>query len=203
LWYAFRAAGRGSHAPPPENVKRGVGVTADESPCGVIRLCTDADLDAMHSVINDSARAYRGIIPADRWKEPYMDMDELRSEVRAGVVFHGYEEGGRLQGVMGLQDRGELCLIRHAYVATSSRRKGIGTLLLAHLGGLTAKPLLMGTWQDATWAVAFYEKHGFRLLEREEKNRMLRTYWSIPERQVETSVVLADGAWFSSRVSRP
>jgi GNAT superfamily N-acetyltransferase len=168
-----------------------------------IRLCTGDDLNAMNRIINDSAQAYRGIIPADRWKEPYMDLDELRSEIRGGVVFSGYEEDGRLLGVMGLQDKGELCLVRHAYVLTSSRRKGIGAKLLTHLHGLTDKPLLMGTWENATWAVSFYRKHGFRLLEREEKNRMLRTYWTIPERQVETSVVLGDESWFASRVNRP
>jgi N-acetylglutamate synthase-like GNAT family acetyltransferase len=164
----------------------------------IIRPCTKADLDAMHAIINDSANAYQGIIPEDRWKEPYMDMDELEGEIRDGVVFYGYEEDGRLAGVMGLQDKGELCLVRHAYVLTACRRKGIGEKLLAHLRGLTAKPLLMGTWEDARWAVSFYEKHGFRLLGKEEKNRMLRVYWSIPERQEETSVVLGDEAWFRS-----
>lgn len=168
-----------------------------------IRLCTDADLEAMFRIINDSAQAYRGIIPPDRWKEPYMNMDELCSEILDGVAFYGYEEDKGLAGVMGLQDRGALCLVRHAYVLTSSRRKGIGAQLLAHLRGLTSKPLLMGTWEDARWAVSFYEKHGFRLLEREEKNRMLRAYWSIPERQVETSVVLGDGAWFRMRENKP
>jgi GNAT superfamily N-acetyltransferase len=175
---------------------------AEEPLQELIRVCTKADLVAMRRIINDSARAYLGIIPADRWKEPYMDMDELCSEIRDGVVFYGYEEGHALLGVMGLQDKGKLCLIRHAYVATSSRRKGIGARLLDHLRGLTAKPLLMGTWEDARWAVTFYQKHGFRLLERDEKNRMLRAYWSIPERQVETSVVLGDEAWFRSTVNR-
>jgi GNAT superfamily N-acetyltransferase len=175
----------------------------EEALGGVIRPCTLKDLEAMLGIVNDSAQAYRGIIPADRWKEPYMDMEELRSEIQDGVVFYGYEEGNVLTGVMGLQDKGALCLIRHAYVLTSARRKGIGARLLGHLRGLTGKPLLMGTWEDARWAVSFYRKHGFRLLDRDEKNRMLRTYWSIPERQVETSVVLGDGTWFQSREIQP
>jgi GNAT superfamily N-acetyltransferase len=162
----------------------------------VIRPCDSGDFDAIHAIINDAAQAYEGIIPADRWKEPYMDRDELREEIADGVAFSGYEERGELVGVMGLQDVGDVTLIRHAYVRTSSRSQGIGTRLLTRLMEQTDRPLLVGTWADAVWAVRFYERHGFRLVGPEEKDRLLQQYWSIPERQIETSVVLADEAWF-------
>lgn len=136
--------------------------------------------------------AYRRVIPDDRWKEPYMTMEELEHEIAEGVVFWGYEEDGRLAGVMGIQDVRDVTLIRHAYVRTDRRRDGIGGKLLSHLRTLTQRPVLIGTWRDAVWAVRFYEKNGFRLVSEVEKNRLLGTYWSIPERQVETSVVLAD-----------
>lgn len=161
----------------------------------MIRRCTDADFDNIYEIINDAASAYKGIIPVDRWKEPYMPRDELQHEMDDGVVFYGYEENGQLLGVMGIQDVGDVTLIRHAYVRTAYRNKGIGSKLLLHLLKLTDKPILMGTWKDAVWAVRFYEKHGFRLVTPKEKDRLLRKYWSIPERQVETSVVLADGKW--------
>jgi len=128
-----------------------------------------------------------------------MPREELAGEVAAGVVFWGYEDDGELLAVMGIQGVGDVTLIRHAYVRTRCRRRGIGGRLLAHLRTLTDKPVLMGTWLAATWAVSFYEKHGFRLVTEDEKNRLLRKYWSIPERQVETSVVLADGVWFERR----
>ncbi len=160
-----------------------------------IRRCTEADLDALYEIINDAAAAYRGIIPADRWHEPYMGMGELRKEMADGVEFWGLEIDARLAGIMGIQDRGEVTLIRHAYVRTSMRNRGIGTRLLKHLEPMTSKPVLMGTWAAASWAVAFYEKNGYRRVGPEEKDRLLRTYWSIPERQVETSVVLSDGRW--------
>lgn len=163
---------------------------------GRIRPCTAADLDALYEIINDGASAYRGIIPADRLREPYMDMAELRSEMGDGVAFSGYEEASGLLGVMGLQDKGEVCLIRHAYVRSTWRRKGIGEKLLGHLEKLISKPVLMGTWKDAHWAIRFYEKYGYKLVEPEEKDRLLRMYWKIPERQVETSVVLANKSWF-------
>jgi GNAT superfamily N-acetyltransferase len=149
----------------------------------------------MFSIINDAARAYQDIIPADRWHEPYMPRDQLEAEIADGVVFWGCESGGELVGVMGVQDRGEVALIRHAYVRTGQRRKGIGEKLLKHLEATTTKPILIGTWTAATWAVRFYEKNGYRLLARGEIDRLLRTYWSIPERQIETSVVLADARW--------
>jgi GNAT superfamily N-acetyltransferase len=161
----------------------------------VVRQCTEGDFKAIYEIINDAARAYKGIIPPDRWKEPYMPENELRHEMDDGVLFFGYEEGGELMGVMGIQDVEDVTLIRHAYVRTERRNRGIGSRLLSHLHELTSRPVLMGTWADAAWAVRFYEKHGFRLVSREEKSRLLRKYWSIPERQVETSVVLADKRW--------
>ena len=158
----------------------------------VIRRCEETDIETIFTIINDAARAYRGVIPADRWHEPYMPLEELRDEIESGVVFWGWEEDGRLTGVMGIQDVKDVTLIRHAYVRTSDRNRGIGSQLLKHLRTLTDRPIMIGTWKAADWAVAFYEKHGFRLVTVEEKERLLRTYWSIPERQVATSVVLVD-----------
>ncbi len=162
-----------------------------------IRPCTAADLDAIYEIINDAAEAYRGVIPADRWHDPYMPRAELQHEIDDGVVFHGAETAGRLLGVMGLQDVLDVTLVRHAYVRSSARRRGIGGLLLAALRELTARPVLIGTWADAVWAIRFYEQHGFKLVTEAEKNRLLARYWSIPERQVDTSVVLADDTWLA------
>jgi GNAT superfamily N-acetyltransferase len=161
----------------------------------VIRLCHQNDIDRIHDIINDSAHAYKGHIPADRYHEPYMPKDELRSEIADGVAFYGYEEDGLLLAVMGIQDKGPVILIRHAYTSTEVRGRGIGSSLLEFLLGMTAKPVLIGTWRDAEWAIRFYQKHGFKLIGEEEKNRLLRTYWSIPERQVVTSIVLVDGRY--------
>lgn len=161
----------------------------------MIRKCTDSDLDAMIAIVNDAAQAYRGIIPDDRWREPYMPMDELKEEIRDGVEFWAVEEDSQLVGVMGVQDKDVVTLIRHAYVQTASRNRGIGTRLLDHLEKLTSKPILVGTWSAATWAIRFYEKNGYSALSREETDRLLRLYWKIPERQVETSVVLANAKW--------
>jgi N-acetylglutamate synthase-like GNAT family acetyltransferase len=158
----------------------------------MIRPCTDGDFETMYEIVNDAAQAYKGIIPADRWKEPYMPREELQHEIDDGVQFWGCEEDGELIGVMGIQDVQDVTLIRHAYVRTARQGQGIGSRLLAHLRTLTDRPILIGTWIDATWAIRFYEKHGFRVVSEEEKNRLLRKYWSIPERQVETSVVLAE-----------
>jgi GNAT superfamily N-acetyltransferase len=158
----------------------------------MIRRCSDADFDAIVEIINDGAQAYRGAIPADCWKDPYMPAQELRHELAGGVVFWGFEENGELVGVMGIQDVADVTLIRHAYVRTAHRRRGIGAALLSHLRGLAGKPILIGTWKAATWAIRFYRQHGFRLVAEEEKNRLLTKYWSIPERQAETSVVLAE-----------
>lgn len=164
-----------------------------------IRKTTADDFQVMHDIINDAARAYKGIIPADRWHEPYLPLEELRREIVDGIVFWGLEQDGELAGVMGIQDKGEVNLIRHAYIRTRCRRQGIGTKLLHHLEDMTVKPILIGTWADATWAVSFYRKHGYRLVSEAEKNRLLNTYWAIPARQVETSVVLADRKWQGSQ----
>ena len=157
-----------------------------------IRACVAADFDRMLEVINESAQAYRGIIPADRWHDPYMPAEELKREIGDGVQFECIEEDGVILGVMGIQDRGEVALIRHAYVTTARRGGGVGTALLGHLESATSKPILIGTWAAATWAISFYQKNGYTLVAEPEKSELLRRYWSIPERQVETSVVLAD-----------
>jgi len=161
----------------------------------VIRRCTEADLATILAIVNDAAQAYRGHIPADRWHEPYMPEAELRHELDAGVVFWGWEQAGELVGVMGLQDLADVALIRHAYVATAARRQGVGSKLLAFLLDRTSRPVLIGTWAAATWAIRFYEQHGFRVVSPAEKERLLRKYWRIPDRQIETSVVLADPKW--------
>jgi len=161
----------------------------------MIRRCTDADILELFEIINDAAQAYRGVIPADRWHEPYMPLEELQREIADGVEFWGEEKDGVLLGVMGIQARGEVDLIRHAYVRTRARRRGVGARLLAGLMQAAQKPLLVGTWADARWAVRFYEKNGFRLLSREETAQVLRRFWNVPERQIETSVVLASPAW--------
>lgn len=160
-----------------------------------LRACTPADLEAILAVVNDAAQAYKGIIPEDRWHEPYMPLAELRDEIAAGVRFFGFEESGELIGVMGIQDRGEVDLIRHAYVKTRHRNRGIGARLLAHIESLSAKPILIGTWAAADWAIRFYQKHGYRVLPRKDAERLLRRYWSVPERQIATSVVLASAGW--------
>lgn len=161
----------------------------------MIRACEDRDLEAALSIINDGAEAYRGVIPADRLRTPYMSRDELLHEIAAGVVFWGYSDDDKLLGVMGIQDVQDVTLIRHAYVRTGSQGRGIGAELLAHLRTLTPRPVLVGTWADAEWAIRFYRRHGFETVSREEKNRLLKRYWTIPDRQVETSVVLADERW--------
>ena len=158
----------------------------------MIRKCTPSDIDDIFEIINNAAVAYKGIIPNDRWHEPYMSVDEIRHEINAGVVFWGVEQGGRLAGVMGIQDKGEVSLIRHAYILSRFRRQGIGEKLLRYLEGLTEKPILVGTWKAASWAVSFYQKNGYHQVSDEEKDRLLRKYWSIPERQIETSVVLSN-----------
>ena len=160
-----------------------------------IRRCTDSDFEAIFEIINDAAQAYKGIIPADRWHEPYMSRAQLTREIGDGVAFWGVTAGDDLVGVMGIQDKGDVCLIRHAYVKTAQRLAGIGTALLKHLRAMTTKPILIGTWIDASWAIHFYVENGFRVLSKEETRSLLHTYWSIPERQVETSVVLADETW--------
>ena len=161
----------------------------------MIRKCDDTDFEVIYEIVNDGAQAYKGVIPADRLKEPYMDREELRHEIDAGVEFWGYEEAGELLGVMGIQHVLDVTLIRHAYVQTARQNRGIGGKLLLHLRTMTSRPILIGTWADASWAIRFYEKHGFRVVTVEEKNRLLKKYWSIPDRQIETSVVLAEENW--------
>src|SRR5947209_6717940 len=158
----------------------------------MIRRCDDRDFEVIWAIINDGARAYKGIIPEDCWKEPYMPREELQHEIDAGVVFWGYEENGSLLGVMGHQAVRDVILIRHAYVRTQKQKSGIGGRLLTHLLGLAEAPVLIGTWADAVWAIRLYERYGFQLVPASEKARLLKRYWSIPERQIERSVVLAN-----------
>lgn len=160
-----------------------------------IRKSVDADFETILAIVNDAARAYRGVIPADRWHEPYMPADELSNEIASGVDFWVAEQNGRVAGVMGVQDKGDVTLVRHAYVASDTQRTGVGTTLLRHAETLTDKPVLIGTWAAALWAIGFYERNGYTLVSSGEKDRLLRKYWSIPERQIETSVVLADKRW--------
>ena len=156
-----------------------------------IRPCGDYERPAILAIVNAAAEAYRGVIPADRWHEPYMPAEQLDEEIAAGVRFLGYEDDGELLGVMGIQTVRDVELIRHAYVAPGRQRSGIGAALLERLVGEAVRPLLVGTWADAEWAVRFYERHGFELLPPVRSAELLREYWSIPERQIETSVVLA------------
>ncbi len=165
----------------------------------VIRQSVEADFAAMLAIINDAAHAYRGVIPVDRWHEPYMPADELAREIADGVVFWVAEQGGRLAGVMGIQDKGDVTLVRHAYVAPATQRTGVGTKLLRHVEGLVDKPILIGTWAAASWAIEFYRRNGFTLVPSGHKDDLLRTYWSIPARQIETSVVLANGRWMEAQ----
>ena len=152
---------------------------------------SSTDFDSILSVVNDAAEAYKGVIPEDRWKEPYMPTEELRREIESGVEFHGWTENNALVAVMGIQPVNNITLIRHAYVVPSRQRRGIGKKLLNHLIKIAQTPeILVGTWEAAHWAISFYEKHGFKLVPREEKNKLLKKYWNIPERQIETSVVL-------------
>jgi N-acetylglutamate synthase-like GNAT family acetyltransferase len=165
----------------------------------LIRRSEEADLAAILAIVNDAARAYRGVIPADRWHEPYMSRDDLAGEIARGVEFWVAEQAGRLSGVMGIQDRGDVALVRHAYVAPATQRTGVGTSLLRHVEGLVEKPILIGTWAAASWAIEFYRRNGFTVVPSGDKDRLLRTYWSIPARQIETSVVLANGRWLEAR----
>jgi GNAT superfamily N-acetyltransferase len=156
-----------------------------------IRPCRDDERPAMLAIINAAAEAYRGVIPADRWHDPYMPAAELDGEIADGVAFWGYEDAGALAGVMGIQPVRDVTLIRHAYVAPGRQGGGIGGALLEHLLALATRPMLVGTWASAQWAIRFYERHGFELVSPARKTELLTTYWTIPDRQVDTSVVLA------------
>jgi len=158
-----------------------------------IRLCRDSDREDVLAIINSAALAYRGVIPADRWHEPYMAAAEFDNEIAAGVVFWGYELDDKLVGVMGLQSVRDVDLIRHAYVLPSNQRSGVGGVLLSHLRGRSTQRILVGTWAAAEWAIRFYVQHGFTVVSPARKVELLKAYWTIPDRQIETSVVLADG----------
>jgi len=156
-----------------------------------IRPCRDDERGAILAIVNAAAEAYRGVIPGDCWHEPYMPAAELDAEIAAGVVFSGYALDGELAAVMGVQRVRDVELIRHAYVAPVAQRRGIGGALLEHLTAGAERRLLVGTWAAAEWAIAFYERHGFALVAPERTASVLRDYWSIPERQIASSVVLS------------
>ena len=158
---------------------------------GNMRPARDDERPAMLAIINAAAEAYRGVIPPDRWHEPYMPAAELDQEISAGVAFWVYELDGLMAGVMGIQPVRDVDLIRHAYVSPGNQRRGIGGAMLEHLERLSRKRMLIGTWAAADWAIRFYERHGFELVARERTPALLKTYWTIPDRQIETSVVLA------------
>ncbi|RZN56585.1 MAG: GNAT family N-acetyltransferase [Candidatus Methanomethylicota archaeon] len=157
----------------------------------MIRKLSYSDFESILKVINNAAQAYKGLIPSDLWKEPYMSNEELKNEINEGVEFYGWFEDNTLVGVMGIQFVKDVTLIRHAYVIKEYQRKGIGSKLLKYLISLAKTPeILVGTWKNTTWAIHFYEKHGFKLVSYEEKDKLLRKYWKIPDKQIENSVVL-------------
>jgi len=158
---------------------------------GSIRTCRAGDRETIVTIVNAAAEAYRGVIPADCWQEPYMPADELEHEIAAGVVFWGYEVGETLVGVMGIQAVRDVDLIRHAYVDPAHQGRGVGTTLLEHLLEAATRPVLVGTWAAAEWAIAFYRRHGFELVPPKRKDELLRDYWDISDRQIEPSVVPA------------
>ncbi len=158
----------------------------------------DNEFETIYEIINDGARAYQGVIPDDRWHEPYMSGSELQQQIKEGVDFWGFDENGTICGVMGIQELGDVTLIRHAYVRTSEQRRGIGGQLLELLQEQSDKPFLIGTWMDAAWSIRFYEKHGFQQVPKDRIADLLEKYWSIPKRQAETSTVLADDKWFKT-----
>ena len=157
-----------------------------------IRPCRDDERTTILAIVNAAAEAYRGVIPADRWQDPYMPLCELDRELAAGVTFWGYEGDGALVGVMGIQRVGDVDLIRHAYVSPDSQRRGIGSKLLENLARAATRRTLVGTWAAADWAIRFYRRHGFGLVSPERTSALLKAYWTIPDRQIEASVVLAN-----------
>jgi GNAT superfamily N-acetyltransferase len=157
-----------------------------------IRPCRKDERPTISEIVNAAAEAYRGVIPADRWHDPYMSLLELDSEISAGVDFWACESEGAVVGVMGIQPVRDVDLIRHAYVRPGSQRRGLGAALISHIRSLSSRQMLVGTWAAATWAIAFYQRHGFVLLSAVERTALLKCYWTIPERQIETSVVLAN-----------
>lgn len=182
-------AGRGS-------VLRAIRMAVERSD---IRAARAADVHAIATVINNAAAAYQGVIAPDCWHDPYMPLSELRQEIEDGVTFSVLERGGRIVAVMGVQEVGEVALIRHAYVLDTHQRQGVGGALLEHIRRHNELPMLVGTWLAASWAVRFYETHGFRSLDAAETARLLRRYWTVPPRQMEESVVLADDRWAASQ----
>lgn len=169
-------------------------MSVDNKAGRVIRTCSETDIGTMLEIINEAANAYHGKIPEDCWHEPYMPESELRSEIANGVQFIGCEIDGVLAGVMGIQLVGNVELIRHAYVSGAYQGSGVGTALIEHLCATASLQILVGTWSAASWAIGFYERNGFAMITGENKDRLLRTYWSISDRQAETSVVLAKPA---------
>jgi len=169
----------------------------------VIRRCDERDFETVLSIVNDSAEAYRGVIPADCFGNPYMPREELAGEIAAGVAFWAWEEDGALAGVMGVQPVADVALIRHAYVRTTKQRRGIGGRLLRHIRSITDRPLLVGTWAAADWAVRFYRRYGFAPVPAPDTADVLRRYWDVPARQIETSVVLAEQEWLKRRERAP
>jgi len=164
----------------------------------LVRKCNNNDLDRIYEIINDAARIYKGIIPAEYWKVPYMSREELRHELNEGIVLYGYEENGELVGVMGIQHKQDVTLIRHAYVSSIKQNRGIGGKLLSYLQKITPKPILIATWSNDANAIRFYKKHGFTLVPAEDGYWLQRKYWSTPEIKIKASVVLADEKWFST-----
>jgi GNAT superfamily N-acetyltransferase len=159
-----------------------------------VRPCRKDERLVISEIINAAAKAYRGVIPPDRWHDPYMSLPELDSEISAGVAFWAYASEGDVIGVMGIQRVRDVDLIRHAYVRPGNQRRGIGAALISHIRSMSSRQMLVGTWASAAWAIAFYQRHGFEPVSAEQKTALLKTYWTIPERQIETSVVLANPA---------
>lgn len=157
-----------------------------------VRLCFEDERRVILGIINLAAQAYRGVIPQDRWHEPYMPLHEFEAEKAAGVAFWGYERDGALIGVMGIQPVHDVELIRHAYVLPGNQRHGVGAGLITHLQAISSKPMLVGTWAAATWAIDFYRRHQFELVGPQAIPKLLRKYWTVPEPQIEASVVLAN-----------